>query len=86
MGLDISIFCQIRPCFLCFGYGFGKIPVFFCILSLFCEKIAKTFCGFGKMPYFCTRKQANSLPLANALLAQLVEQLTLNQWVQGSNP
>ena len=22
----------------------------------------------------------------NALLAQLVEQLTLNQWVQGSNP
>jgi hypothetical protein len=23
---------------------------------------------------------------SNALLAQLVEQLTLNQWVQGSNP
>ena len=24
--------------------------------------------------------------MRNALLAQLVEQLTLNQWVQGSNP
>ena len=24
--------------------------------------------------------------LSDALLAQLVEQLTLNQWVQGSNP
>ena len=24
--------------------------------------------------------------LCDALLAQLVEQLTLNQWVQGSNP
>ena len=26
------------------------------------------------------------LDLVDALLAQLVEQLTLNQWVQGSNP
>ena len=32
--------------------------------------------------YLCTRKQE----IRNALLAQLVEQLTLNQWVQGSNP
>jgi len=24
--------------------------------------------------------------IVDALLAQLVEQLTLNQWVQGSNP
>ena len=34
------------------------------------------------MSYFCTRK--NEIP--HALLAQLVEQPTLNQWVQGSNP
>ncbi len=31
--------------------------------------------------YLCNRKSEK-----NALLAQLVEQLTLNQWVQGSNP
>ena len=31
--------------------------------------------------YLCNRKSE-----MNALLAQLVEQLTLNQWVQGSNP
>ena len=30
----------------------------------------------------CTRKNE----IRHALLAQLVEQLTLNQWVQGSNP
>ena len=35
-----------------------------------------------KKAYFCTRK----IKSAYALLAQLVEQLTLNQWVQGSNP
>ncbi len=31
--------------------------------------------------YLCTRKTEMQAPLA-----QLVEQLTLNQWVQGSNP
>ena len=31
--------------------------------------------------YLCNRKSE-----MNALLAQLVEQLTLNQWVQGSSP
>ena len=31
--------------------------------------------------YLCNRKSEK-----NALLAQLVEQLTLNQWVRGSNP
>ncbi len=31
------------------------------------------------MYYFCSLKK-------DASLAQLVEQLTLNQWVQGSNP
>ena len=33
----------------------------------------------------CTAVRIRQEPL-NALLAQLVEQLTLNQWVQGSNP
>ncbi len=31
-------------------------------------------------------ESARNLPKTDALLAQLVEQLTLNQWVQGSNP
>ena len=31
-------------------------------------------------------ESARNLKRQNALLAQLVEQLTLNQWVQGSNP
>ncbi len=31
-------------------------------------------------------ESARNLQQQNALLAQLVEQLTLNQWVQGSNP
>ncbi len=39
------------------------------------------FCRFAKKLYICNRKTKG-----NALLAQLVEQLTLNQWVQGSNP
>ena len=36
----------------------------------------------------CTAVRIRQEPQAtdNALLAQLVEQLTLNQWVQGSNP
>lgn len=33
------------------------------------------------MTYLCNRKTKK-----DALLAQLVEQLTLNQWVQGSSP
>ena len=33
------------------------------------------------MVYLCT-----GLKKTDALLAQLVEQLTLNQWVQGSSP
>ncbi len=32
--------------------------------------------------YFCTRKSKDK----KVSLAQLVEQLTLNQWVQGSSP
>ena len=33
--------------------------------------------------YFCTRKSKDKKQVS---LAQLVEQLTLNQWVQGSSP
>ena len=34
-----------------------------------------------KKVYFCDLKTNEKVPVA-----QLVEQLTLNQWVQGSNP
>ena len=34
----------------------------------------------------CTAVRIRQEPRMYALLAQLVEQLTLNQWVQGSNP
>ena len=39
------------------------------------------FGGIKKTSYLCNRKQES-----NALVAQLVEHLTLNQGVQGSNP
>ena len=39
------------------------------------------FCWFKKKLYLCI-----AIEKQNALLAQLVEQLTLNQWVQGSSP
>ena len=45
-----------------------------------CNFYVKKFGGFDKTAYLCNRKNKE------ALLAQLVEQLTLNQWVQGSNP
>ena len=45
------------------------------------EKEGWKFGGLNKKPYLCTRKIKD-----DASLAQLVEQLTLNQWVQGSNP
>ena len=46
----------------------------------FVKKDAVSFCKKKYLLYFCTRKTE-----VNALLAQLVEQLTLNQWVQSSN-
>ena len=46
------------------------------------KKTLKKFGRYTRKPYLCTRKTEMRL----ALLAQLVEQLTLNQWVQGSNP
>ena len=42
--------------------------------------LCKGFVSSTKTPTFASAKQKH------ALLAQLVEQLTLNQWVQGSNP
>ena len=46
------------------------------------KKTLEKFGCYARKPYLCTRKTEMRL----ALLAQLVEQLTLNQWVQGSNP
>ena len=45
------------------------------------EKNGGFICRFREKDYLCTRKIKTEAPLA-----QLVEQLTLNQWVQGSNP
>ena len=42
----------------------------------------KTFGGLKKSSYLCTRNSE----ISNALVAQLVEHLTLNQGVQGSSP
>ena len=51
-------------------------------------KALKNLSFLGK--YFVRIKKSTTFALAkqkgHALLAQLVEQLTLNQWVQGSNP
>ena len=51
-------------------------------------KALKNLRFLGK--YFVRIKKSATFALAkqkgHALLAQLVEQLTLNQWVQGSNP
>ena len=41
----------------------------------------KTFGGLKKSSYLCTRNSE----ISNALVAQLVEHLTLNQGVQGSS-
>ena len=45
------------------------------------KKIGKKFGGIKLTAYLCTRKTTN-----DALVAQLVEHLTLNQGVQGSTP
>ena len=42
----------------------------------------KTFGGLKKSSYLCTRNSE----IRHALVAQLVEHLTLNQGVQGSSP
>ena len=40
-------------------------------------------CQFKKLSYLCNRKTETN---GNDSVAQLVEQLTLNQWVEGSSP
>ena len=45
------------------------------------KKIRIKFVGIKKNNYLCTRKTEENAPVA-----QLVEHLTLNQGVQGSNP
>ena len=57
-------------------------------MTLFLKKVTKIFGQFKKKQYLCTRfliKSALSLEKI-VFLAQLVEQLTLNQWVEGSSP
>ena len=46
------------------------------------KKNAKTFGSIEKSSYLCTRNSE----IRHALVAQLVEHLTLNQGVQGSSP
>ena len=46
-------------------------------ITSICIFFAKIFAYVKKKQYFCTREVS---------LAQLVEQLTLNQWVEGSSP
>ena len=47
----------------------------------FCRKSLKYFVSIEKVCNFATSKLKNVV-----FVAQLVEQLTLNQWVQGSSP
>ena len=54
---------------------------FWAFFYLFLKKVLKKFGGFTESLYLCTRKQETDAPVA-----QLVEHLTLNQGVQGSNP
>ncbi len=50
--------------------------------ALLLKKVTKIFGGIEKSSYRCTRKSE----ISHALVAQLVEHLTLNQGVQGSSP
>ena len=47
----------------------------------FLKKVEEKFAGIKNSSYLCNRKTKN-----DALVAQLVEHLTLNQGVQGSTP
>ncbi len=51
-------------------------------LFFYLKKVPFKFCSTDKKEYLCIALQESTV----ARLAQLVEQLTLNQWVQGSNP
>ena len=48
--------------------------------DIFLKKIVKIFAYIKKKQYLCTRFREKSVSLA-----QLVEQLTLNQWVESSS-
>ena len=51
------------------------------------KKIAEKFCCLKKKAYLCTRNSEMTRKMhQDAPVAQLVEHLTLNQGVQGSNP
>ena len=51
--------------------------------EFFSKKKVKDACWINKLVVILQRKRETKI---NALLAQLVEQLTLNQWVLGSSP
>ena len=46
----------------------------------------KNFAGLKQMPTFADAKASQNRRFSKVFVAQLVEQLTLNQWVQGSSP
>ncbi len=52
--------------------------------NFFSKKYSKKFCRLKYCFYFCNVKKTETNYLRS--LAQLAEQLTLNQWVQGSTP
>ena len=50
------------------------------LAQFFLEKISRKFCGIEKRHYLCNRNQQNV-----DSVAQLVEQMTLNHWVESSS-
>ena len=62
-------------------------PLIWHKMQSLCKKVGEKFGGFQKSLYLCTRNSEIKQPSnseaqqGHASLAQLVEQLTLNQWV-----
>ncbi len=50
------------------------------LAQFFLKKISRKFCGIEKRHYLCNRNQQNV-----DSVAQLVEQMTLNHWVESSS-
>ncbi len=69
----------------CFYIGTSELHLrrLFFRKVFFSKKKAKDACWINNLVVILHRKRETSM---HALLAQLVEQLTLNQWVLGSNP
>ncbi len=66
---------------------FSKKMLFFNKKTAKLKKMVQIFGGFKKTTYLCTRKTRERKTIVIvAPVAQLVEHLTLNQGVQGSNP